>query len=193
MLPSESFKSIAIRIRCPLPCVEKDYVMGWLLWRLGNDSWLGNNLVLKGGNCLRKIYFSDTRFSDDLDFTALRLDAEVTFRKRLTAICGLVTNASGIEFDLDRLRVVEQETPLSTCKALDGRVYFKGMADDSSVTMRVKFDVSDYEKIVLPTPRLPIIHNYEDVDAIKCSVLTYSLEEVLAEKLRSWIQLNPCP
>ncbi len=162
--------------------------MGWLLWAISNDPWLGSNLVLKGGNCLRKIYFADTRFSDDLDFTALQLDAEQGFRRRLGIICDMVSDASGIEFDRDRLVVMEKETPLSSCKALDGRVYFKGMADDSSVTMRVKFDVSDYERIVLPTPRLPIIHEYADSDALNCAVLTYSLEEVLAEKLRSWIQ-----
>lgn len=186
MLTSETFKTIATRDGVPLPYVEKDYVMGWLLWAISNDPWLGSNLVLKGGNCLRKIYFSDTRFSDDLDFTALQLDAEQTFKRRLSSICDMVSDASGIEFDRARLVVVEKETPLSSCKALDGRVYFRGMADDASVTMRVKFDVSDYERIVLPTPRLPIIHDYEDADTMRCSVLTYSLEEVLAEKLRSW-------
>src|SRR5262249_44728688 len=72
--------------------------------------------------------------------------------------------------------------------ALDGRVYFRGFAGDANISMRIKFDVSEYERIVLPPQRLPIIHNYSDADACKTLVLTYSLEEVLAEKLRSWIQ-----
>ncbi len=155
MLLSETFKTLAIENGVPLPIIEKDYVMGWILWAISNDAWLGRNLVLKGGNCLRKIYFSDTRFSDDLDFTALHLDVEDVFRTRLRSICETVTEASGILFDHSRLVVKEKQTPDSECRALDGRVYFRGMADDASVTMRVKFDVSDYEKIVLPTPRLP--------------------------------------
>ncbi len=71
---------------------------------------------------------------------------------------------------------------------LDCRVYFKGFAGDSSVIMRIKFDICDYERIVLPTQRLPIINNYSDVDSCRMLVLTYSLEEALAKKLRSWIQ-----
>ena len=40
--------------------IEKDYVLGWLLWALAQDADLGRSLVLKGGNCLRKAYFEDT-------------------------------------------------------------------------------------------------------------------------------------
>ena len=71
---------------------------------------------------------------------------------------------------------------------LDGRVYLKGFAGDSSVTMRIKFDVSEYEKMVLPLQNHQMIHGYSDNGACGVRILSYSLEEVLAEKLRSWIQ-----
>lgn len=96
--------------------------------------------------------------------------------------------ASGIIFDTDRTRVKVKPTPDKESKAIDGRVYFKGFAGDSRVTMRIKFDTSEYEKIVLPLQRHSLIHNYSDVDACQTRIVTYSLEEVLAEKLRSWIQ-----
>ncbi len=54
--------------------------------------------------------------------------------------------------------------------------------------MRVKFDVSDFERIVLGTVKSPLIHVYSDADACASDILTYRIEEVLAEKLRSWIQ-----
>jgi len=50
--------------------VEKDYVFGWLLNALYSQSSLSNQLVLKGGNGLRKAYLPNTRFSKDLDFFA---------------------------------------------------------------------------------------------------------------------------
>ena len=34
--------------------VEKDYVLGWLLWGIGTDSELGNRWAFKGGTCLKK-------------------------------------------------------------------------------------------------------------------------------------------
>lgn len=134
------------------------------------------------------MYLPDTRFSDDLDFTSLSLDPESVFHSRLTGIVTRVQEASGIEFDLGRTLVKEKDTPDGDSKALDARVYFRGIAGDSTVTMRIKFDISEYERIVLPTPRSPILHNYSDAHLCVADVLTYSLEEVLAEKLRSWIQ-----
>lgn len=188
MLNSTDFRQISIDLGIPLPYIEKDYAMGWILWALSSDPILSNSLVLKGGNCLRKIYFPGTRFSDDLDFTSLSFTSADTLEGRLKSVCDMVSDASGIHFKRDATSVKEHETPDKECRAFDGRVYFKGFAGDESVTFRVKFDISEYEKIVLPTSRLPLIHQYADCDSCSCNVLTYSLEEVLAEKLRSWLQ-----
>jgi len=54
--------------------------------------------------------------------------------------------------------------------------------------MRIKFDVSEYEKIVLPLQQHEVIHQYSDAASLQIRALCYSLEEILAEKLRSWIQ-----
>ncbi|MBW6474015.1 MAG: nucleotidyl transferase AbiEii/AbiGii toxin family protein [Anaerolineaceae bacterium] len=40
-------------------------------WNLKTGD-LDKNLVFKGGTCLRKCYFPDYRFSENLDFTAIR-------------------------------------------------------------------------------------------------------------------------
>lgn len=188
MISADEAKGLAVQHGVPLPYIEKDYVMGWLLWGIYHEASLANTLVLKGGNCLRKVYFPDTRFSDDLDFTALKLDSERIFEDRLKSICDAVAQVSGIVFDIDRTKVEAKSTPDKDAQALDGRVYFRGFAGDSSVTMRIKFDVSNYEQIVLPPQRHPILHQYSDVEDCRVTLLTYSLEEVLAEKLRSWIQ-----
>ena len=50
--------------------IEKDYVLGWLLWGIGTDPVLGDQWVFKGGTCLKKCYIETYRFSEDLDFTA---------------------------------------------------------------------------------------------------------------------------
>jgi len=52
--------------------IEKDYVITWLLLGLA-DSVLKNSLAFKGGTALKKIYFPDYRFSEDLDFTQIAL------------------------------------------------------------------------------------------------------------------------
>jgi len=47
--------------------VEKDYVLGWLLWGIGTDPVLGDAWVFKGGTCLKKCYIETYRFSEDLE------------------------------------------------------------------------------------------------------------------------------
>ena len=51
--------------------IEKDYVLGWLLWGIGTDPDLSRTWVFKGGTCLKKCYIETYRFSEDLDFTVL--------------------------------------------------------------------------------------------------------------------------
>lgn len=188
MITEGEVRSNALYNGVPITYVEKDYVMSWLLWAIYNQRLLSDNLILKGGNCLRKVYFPDTRFSDDLDFTSRHLPVPLDFRNSINNACEEVEKASGIQFDLDKTVAETKDTPDPNCKALDGRVYFKGFAGDSSVTMRIKFDISDFEKIVLPIQWHPIIHDYSDANACRINVHAYSIEEVLAEKLRSWIQ-----
>jgi len=66
--------------------LERDYCLAWFLAVL-SQSDLKNILGFKGGTALKRCYFSDYRFSEDLDFTLLeavpleeilrRLDADV--------------------------------------------------------------------------------------------------------------------
>lgn len=188
MIPQDEFRQLAISQGVPLPYVEKDYVLGWLLWGISRSPDTRQNLILKGGNCLRKLYFADTRFSDDLDFTAIRIPSPGQFRETLNDVCATVSEASGIPFDLDKTIANAIQTPDPDSRALDARVYFTGLAGDSSLLMRIKFDISEFEKVLLPLQWHPIIHPYSDASALEALVQAYSLEEVLAEKLRSWIQ-----
>jgi predicted nucleotidyltransferase component of viral defense system len=50
--------------------VDLDYALGWWLAALYHTAESADLLRFKGGTCLRKCYFADYRFSEDLDFTA---------------------------------------------------------------------------------------------------------------------------
>lgn len=188
MITYSEIKDKSKRLGVPITNIEKDYVMGWLLWAIYSNSEYSNRLILKGGNCLRKVYFPDTRFSDDLDFSISQIPSKSEFSSYLVDICQLVMEQSGIEFDIESIRVDDQAICDSDCMALDARVYFKGFAGDASMTMRVKFDISNFEKIALPLQNHLLIHDYSDSENCSAIIKAYSLEEILAEKLRSWIQ-----
>ncbi len=188
MIPEQEIHEMSQTLGVPPMYIEKDYVMGWLLWGISHDPFIKGNLILKGGSALRKLYFPDTRFSDDLDFTTRHQITDHMFRDRLVDLLSRVGEATRIPFDPDLTRVAEKPTPDPEVHALDARIYFRGFAGDSSLTFRIKFDVSPYERIVLPVQEHRILHPFSDAAACAATVVSYSLEEILAEKLRSWIQ-----
>ncbi len=59
------------RLGIPWEVLERDYLLSWVLAGISQVSVLHRTLVLKGGTALKKCYFGDYRFSEDLDFSGL--------------------------------------------------------------------------------------------------------------------------
>lgn len=105
--------------------VQRDYVFGWLIGGLYENSALGELLVLKGGNALRKGYFPATRFSDDLDFTTTRgLDGDLLMRE-FNEICRFAEARSGVKFDVDRNQLVGEQLIDRAKRVYKLRLYFR--------------------------------------------------------------------
>ena len=64
MIKESEIKNISRQNKVPISTIERDYTQNWML------SFLPK-MAFKGGTCLRKVYFKEYRFSDDLDFTLL--------------------------------------------------------------------------------------------------------------------------
>ena len=59
------------RLGVPWHVLERDYLLSWVLAGISQVSELHQTLVFKGGTALKKCYFGDYRFSEDLDFSGL--------------------------------------------------------------------------------------------------------------------------
>lgn len=162
--------------------VEKDYVLGWVLWGIGADPELGHRWAFKGGTCLKKCYIETYRFSEDLDFTVLSgppmTDAAVA--GALARVTGRVREASGIDFSLRP--PVLRTRPDGT--SLEGRIYYRGPRGAPEAAS-VKLDLSLTEVVARPPVLRQISHPYPDELPAPATVRCYSFEEVFAEKLRA--------
>ena len=76
--------------------IELDYALGWALRGIARHPELARRLVFKGGTCLRKCYFPDYRFSEDLDFTATQWFAREEFEE---AVAEAFADVLGAERD----------------------------------------------------------------------------------------------
>lgn len=162
--------------------VEKDYVLGWLLWAIGSDPAFAAQWIFKGGTCLKKCFVETYRFSEDLDFTVLE-DGPLEADGLMPVLVGL----------LDRL---EQQTGLTLTsrapllrmrpgsRSAEGRIYYRGPRGAPGEA-RVKLDLTYDETVVEPTLRREIAHEYDDELPGDGSVRCYAFPEVFAEKLRA--------
>lgn len=81
MILKNEIKKIAEQKRVAKTTIDKDWVLGHFIDAVFSIRECRENLVFKGGTCLKKCYFDDYRFSEDLDFTSINPD--FVFDKKL--------------------------------------------------------------------------------------------------------------
>lgn len=169
--------------------VQRDYVFGWLISAVSQHPRLGDLLVLKGGNVFRKGYFPATRFSDDLDFSAAADLSGLNIVQEFNEVCEMAGAASGVRFDLDRNRLVDEQQLDRERRVLKLRLYFHDFTGTAQeLILKVRVDVTELDRLHLPVQERHLIHPYSDREACSLPIRCVKLEEALADKLRALMQ-----
>lgn len=169
--------------------VEKDYVLGWLLAAIANHP-VTSKWAFKGGTCLRKCWFETYRFSEDLDFTVApeSLDPAVLV-SAFTEIAAWLGEHCGVELRFDE-RSFRQRRNKRRQPTVEGRIGYVGPLRTPTIP-KVKLDLTADEVVVRRLERRPVFHPFSDVVAAGhhrhhlADVLSYSLPELMGEKLRA--------
>jgi len=162
--------------------VEKDYVLGWLLWGIGSEPALQDRWIFKGGTCLKKCFIETYRFSEDLDFTVLPggpMEPDVLLPV-LVEMLDRVEQETGITLT-SRAPTVRMRPD---GRSAEGRLYYRGPRG-APTEARVKLDLTTDELVVEAPVRREIAHAYEDNLPQDGAVRCYAFVEVFAEKLRA--------
>lgn len=166
--------------------VEKDYVLGWLLAATTVHPVAKEYWVFKGGTSIKKCYFETYRFSEDLDFSLLP-DApysEAEIKNTINELTQKATEMSGIVFAQDSTIVSARHDKLNR-PTFQGKIYYQGPLGQVRSLPKIIFDITNNEPILGIPARRPILHAYPDALAAESGVLTYALDELLAEKTRA--------
>ena len=175
MISKSELQRLANRERVALGTLEKDYVLTEVLGALSQVPPFNELLVFKGGTALRKAYFADWRYSEDLDFTVKHDMTEGELRSGLEKWYRKVEALSGIELATKMLH-----KPNGYARV---RVQFLGpLSYPGMIFMDLSFDepicLEPIRKKLLTAPFSPG----------EQSVIVYPLEELLAEKMRSLVE-----
>ncbi len=174
------------RLGLPWEVLERDYLLSWVLAGITQVDALRDTLVFKGGTALKKCYFGDYRFSEDLDFTAIGAvltgtTMESSMQEACTRAVTLLDPYVPVEIVCERH--VEREPHPGGQEAFDIRARFPWHRQPQT---HVMVEIAVDERLLKPSLRRAVLHDYGE--PLNAQVSVYSLEEIMAEKLRAILQ-----
>lgn len=174
------------QLKLPWEVLERDYLLSWVLAGITRVDALRDAVVFKGGTALKKCYFGDYRLSEDLDFTGVGLvptgaTMESAMREACAQAVKLLDPYSPVEIVCNRH--VEREQHPGAQEAFDIRAGFPWHRQPQT---NVMVEIAVDERVLRPCPPRAVIHDYGE--PLEIQVQVYSLEEIVAEKLRAILQ-----
>ena len=156
-----------------LNIIEKDYVLGWLLFGFSKIK----NLVFKGGTALSKIYFPEIwRLSEDLDFSLIDTDFSLVIQN-VEEIIGLIEKKSEIELNL--------KSKFSNPEYLQLKIQYHAIVGKNWA----KVDITKNDLVEKPSFKA-IEKYYSDYPDFRINV--ESIEEIFCSKIRTVIERKKC-
>ena len=156
----------------PEDVIEKDYFIELLLFYLSSAESFRQKFIFRGGTALKKIYFPEYRFSEDLDFIVDEKEVLADLEKLIDEILSMIsadypfTSSKTSNIKNDRLQIFisyDVVPQLKTVKELKVDI------------LKDVFSLSSSEK--------EIIFTYPDFREKKNTLNTYTLESVVTDKI----------
>ena len=182
MIPQRNLSLLANRLaktggrRIPEAVLERDYCLAWFLVGL-SQAPLHDRLIFKGGTALKRCYFPDYRFSEDLDFTLAEEMSCETVLASLEEVYVKVQSTSGIVFRYSRADRKQHGNSHTFYLTYDGPL--------PASAREVKVDITIRERLVCQPENRPVLRGYQEYADLpeNCTVRAYTLDEIIVEKI----------
>ena len=157
--------------------LERDYCLAWFLVGLSRSP-LREVLVFKGGTALKRCYFGDYRFSEELDFTLAEPRELDAILAGLEDVYAEVQRASGIVVRFARAERKSHQNSHTFYLSYEGPLH-------AASPKEVKVDVTIREQFVRRVEDRPVLRGYDEYADLPEDALVrvYALEEIAVEKL----------
>lgn len=179
-------QEIRKQLEVPWEVLERDYILSWILAGISQAEPLKDSLIFKGGTALKKCYFGDYRFSEDLDFSGTSgIPIGNKMENAMQEACGIATTLLDeyVPIEIICERYTEKNPHPGNQEAFSIRCRFPWQRQLQTTVM---VEITTDEKILQPVNRKTVIHEYGE--PLEASIQAYSLEEIFLEKLRAILQ-----
>ena len=163
--------------KIPVGIIEKDYVLSLMLSLLAKCN-IRDKLIFKGGTAIKKMYFSDARFSIDLDFNF----NEISIASIQREVTGLIksTAFNTVEFVKIKNEFESKKEDVYRCM-----IEYTGPIKHN-LNQSVRLDFNGRETLLFDIQEKQILDVYES-EMMHVTVPTMDITEMFAEKCRALI------
>ncbi len=172
MISYYKIQKLSTELQVPEEIIEKDFFIELVLFYLARDIYFQEKIVFRGGTALKKIYFRNYRFSEDLDFLLPYKENLAEIESKLDQ-CLLKINADypvkldkRFEYKKDRLQFFILYDLISEIKAIK----------------EFKIDVLKDNHIPSFQPK-KILFSYHEFKKEDLYLGTYDLESIVGDKI----------
>jgi len=183
MIKSSELNKIANKEGVRQQQIEKDYMISWILWGISNHTLLNKVLAFKGGTCLKKIYFENYRYSEDMDFTLVSNGDNILSNDDIFLAFSDLFLAIKEEANID-LTIPENAKEIHESSG-SLKFYIKYVGPLGGNGDHVKVDLTKGEKLEFDTVYRKVLHQYSDLEELgkDFNVQSYHINEVVIEKM----------
>ena len=165
----------------PVVSLEKDYVLTWILVGISRTE-LSEHLCFKGGTALKKFYFKDYRFSEDLDFTFLKNISIEEIKKLLRKVYSIILKETNMQL---ALKNIDEHS--------NSYVFYFNYSGPLGANIgkrQVKIDFT-VDEMMIYSPNTRSLNGYSEYSDIPAGIelKVYSLKEIFIEKYLSILDM----
>ncbi|MGD9592376.1 MAG: nucleotidyl transferase AbiEii/AbiGii toxin family protein [Candidatus Berkiella sp.] len=175
MIPLAEINNFSQRLKVPSETIEKDYVISWVLFCL-SQSLLKNDFIFYGGTAIKRIYFDDHRFSEDIDLLSTKKFDLDTILKALNCL-KYAQDEANILLTINRDNIIVVKDRIQMYVNYFGYDEIVGAPKEIRLDFAMNMDL--YGKVIYK----PVIETYSDFKKINAKLSVMTVNTILANKL----------
>jgi len=182
MITYSQVQRLAAKQGFPEEIIEKDYLIELILFCFAKEGFFKERLVFRGGTALKKVYFPDYRFSEDLDFLVDDKENLREYKQRIDKLLAVIN--SQFPFRLDKRFELNKD-----------RLQFFILYDiftEIKVVKELKVDILR-DSFIPSYQTIKILFGYQEFKKENLSLKTYRLEAVVSDKISRILDVDNEP
>lgn len=174
MIPLAEINQFSQKLKVPAETIEKDYVISWILYCLSKGK-LKDNFIFYGGTAIKRVYFEEHRFSEDIDLLS----------DKKFSLDFIIDNLN-LKHAKDEANLALSVSPDKTIQSSDRiqmYINYDGFEEIVGVPKEIRLDFSMDMDLFGQTNSKSIIETYSDLHGRKFNLPVMNLNTILANKL----------